>query len=81
MYNFNQEEWDGQGDPWEFMDASFDWQEYEAMYQKALIQDVPPNFNLLGHPVARTMAEWIMFEKPMTKDDVLDTLVWVRKLP
>lgn len=32
-------------------------------------------------PVIRSMKDWQMIETPMTKDDVLDTMLWIRKLP
>jgi len=36
---------------------------------------------LIASAVTRSMREWRMLETPMTPDDVLDTRVWIQRLP
>lgn len=79
MQTFEHEDWDGQGDPWEFLDSATTWSDYEEIYQNALHAE--PAFWPFSKPIVRKMEEWIRFETPMTQDDVLECMLFIRRLP
>lgn len=78
QYHWNGEDWEiSENDENDFdnVSSSLD-PEIDEYYQQALCAE--PGNIMQGIP--RSWNDWMMMETPMTKDDILDMVVWIRNL-